>query len=293
MVIVFVLLALCAIFIASLWMGSKLIEPARANVVKPGSLPVQDMRIDSASGAKLAAWLLTPPDAKGNVILMHGKRSNRLDMLQRARFLFDSGYNVLLFDFQAHGESEGQHITFGHLEGMDAASVAKIMRQRFPNMPLAVIGISLGGASALLGLHDHDIDALVLEAVYTDIISAISNRLRLRFGGIGTWLTPIFTSQLRWRLGITPDQLNPLGHIAAFHVPMLIIGGAEDQRATANDMQRLYTTAGSKNKKLWIIEAAGHEDFYQFNPAVYQQHIGEFLSTLHTLPRSTVKTAGG
>ena len=51
---------------------------------------------------------------------MHGVRSNRLQMLDRARFLNKFGYSVLLFDFQAHGESIGDHITFGYLESLDA-----------------------------------------------------------------------------------------------------------------------------------------------------------------------------
>jgi alpha/beta superfamily hydrolase len=51
---------------------------------------------------------------------MHGVRANRLSMVERARFLSYAGYSVLLFDFQGHGESTGQHITFGYLESKDA-----------------------------------------------------------------------------------------------------------------------------------------------------------------------------
>jgi hypothetical protein len=35
----------------------------------------------------------------------------------------------LLFDFQAHGESIGCHITFGYLEGRDAAAAVADKRQ--------------------------------------------------------------------------------------------------------------------------------------------------------------------
>ena len=58
---------------------------------------------------------------------MHGVRANRLVMLARARFLHKAGYAVLLFDFQAHGESSGKRITFGHLEGLDASAAVTFL----------------------------------------------------------------------------------------------------------------------------------------------------------------------
>ena len=46
--------------------------------------------------------------ASGAVVLMHGVKGNRLAMLRRARLLHAEGFGVLLFDFQAHGESAGK-----------------------------------------------------------------------------------------------------------------------------------------------------------------------------------------
>lgn len=49
-------------------------------------------------------------------------------MLDRARFLSAAGFAVLLFDFQAHGESPGEHITFGYLESRDAQAAVEFLR---------------------------------------------------------------------------------------------------------------------------------------------------------------------
>ena len=83
-------------------------------------------------------------------MLLHGVRGNRLAMLRRARLLHAEGFSVLLFDFQAHGESAGRRITFGRLEGLDAAAAVAFLLQRLPNERIGAIGSSLGGASALL-----------------------------------------------------------------------------------------------------------------------------------------------
>ena len=40
-------------------------------------------------------------------------------MIDRGRFLRRAGYSVLLIDFQATGETKGDHITFGWKESQD------------------------------------------------------------------------------------------------------------------------------------------------------------------------------
>jgi len=50
------------------------------------------------------------------VLLLHGVRADRREMLGRARFLNRLGYGILLIDLPAHGESPDDHITFGARE---------------------------------------------------------------------------------------------------------------------------------------------------------------------------------
>ena len=71
-------------------------------------------------------------------------------MLGRARMLNAQGFAVLLFDFQAHGESPGRYLTFGYLELRDARAAFDFMRQRLPGEHIGVVGMSLGGAAAIL-----------------------------------------------------------------------------------------------------------------------------------------------
>jgi pimeloyl-ACP methyl ester carboxylesterase len=70
-------------------------------------------------------------------------------MLERARFLLRAGYTVLLFDFSAHGESTGEHITIGYLESRDAQAAISFLRKILPGEKIGVIGVSMGGGSAV------------------------------------------------------------------------------------------------------------------------------------------------
>ena len=55
------------------------------------------------------AWFVPGRRGAGAVLLLHGVRANRRIMLGRARFLHDSGYALLIPDFQAHGENRTLH----------------------------------------------------------------------------------------------------------------------------------------------------------------------------------------
>ena len=89
--------------------------------VEPVEIPVYTDAHDASSNVH--GWLLRGVRGHGMVLLVHSLRSNRVEMLSRARFLNQQGYGVLLIDLRAHGETPGERITFGiqEAEDVDAA----------------------------------------------------------------------------------------------------------------------------------------------------------------------------
>lgn len=258
--------------------GSALIAPASAAIGDHQlTLPHEAVVFASPSGSDLHGWFVPGAAGHGAVLLMHGVRANRLSMLGRARFLHDAGFSVLLFDFQAHGESPGHHLTFGYLEARDARAAARFLQARAPGEPLSAIGVSLGGAAAVLGDEPLPVRALVLEAVYPTIEVAVANRLALRFGAPARLLAPVVLLQLSPRLGLGPADLAPVRRIARLPCPVLIIAGAEDRHTRLADSQQLFAAAPPP-KEMWIIPGAAHVDFHRYARHEYQQRVLNFLS---------------
>ena len=168
-----------------LWIGRDLAAPAPAKIgPPPASYPAESVTLPGGGNTHVEGWLLRAPStaaARGSVLLMHGIRSDRQSMVGRARFLSALGYHTLCIDLQAHGESPGEHITMGHLESQNAAAAVAWLQQEFPGTPVAVIGSSLGGVAALLAHYEHPPQAIVVEAVFADVSTAVSNRLEMRF----------------------------------------------------------------------------------------------------------------
>lgn len=276
--------------VAMAWrIGGQLYAPNNYGVgPPPADLGAEVVTFSSRSGATLHGWWLPGSNSQAGVVLLHGSGTDRRSMLERARFLKAAGYSVLLFDFQAQGESVGNHVTDGYLEALDARAAVEFMRQRGVEK-VGIIGFSLGAAAAVLGSEGPlPVDAMVLEALYPTIEEATADRIRLHLSAWGGWLYPLFTWQLQPRLGVAPEALRPIDRIAAVKAPILFIAGAEDRHTTLAESERLYAKA-VEPKQLWVLPDAHHEDFYEHAPDAYRQRVLDFFTG--TLPQPS-KQAG-
>lgn len=282
LIVIVALVIVLTLGLSSVGVGLLLSAPARKTIGPPPSdLAVEPVVISSASGSMLQGWFMSGRPGGGAVVLMHGVRDNRLAMVRRARMLSAEGFSVLLFDFQAHGESGGSRITFGHLESRDAVSAVAFVRQRLPNEKIGVIGVSLGGAAALLAPQPLPIDALILEAVYPDIGAATANRIGVVLGTalgsvVGKPLARLLALTMAPILGVTADALRPVDKMADIRAPLLVLSGTHDDRTTPAETKAMFDRA-REPKSLWLVEGAPHSDLEAFAPEQYRQQVPPFL----------------
>jgi uncharacterized protein len=266
--------------------GLALSAPVPATIgPAPADLAAEPVTFASGSGATLRGWLVAGEEGGGAVVLLHQLHSNRLGMVRRARLLKAAGFSVLLFDLQAHGESTGARISFGGLEGYDAHAAVGFVRQRLPRERIAVMGDSLGGAAALLGPGPLPVDALVLEAVYPDIGSAIANRIRSVLGPVvgrtlsgavappATWMFELLLAPF---VGVSPADLRPIDRITEVTAPVLLACGTRDERTTIAEARAMFERARAP-KSFWAVEGAGHTDLEAFAPEEYRAQVLPFL----------------
>lgn len=242
----------------------------------PDDLPGRSVTFSGAGGATLAGWFVPSAKPAGTLILMHGVHASRFNMLERARFLNRAGFSILLYDSRGHGESSGA-ITFGYLESQDAQSAVRLARELEPNQRIGIIGVSMGGAAAVLADPPLPVEALVLESVYPTVDQAITNRIKMRLGSWGGWLTPLLTIQFRPRLGVRSDQLRPVDHVGRITAPKLFIAGKEDRQTPLDESMQIFDRAADP-KEMWIIEGTAHADFYEHADKEYEDRVLRFLT---------------
>ena len=261
--------------IAAWYVGGQLVAPASRRVGPP---PVNEMRstLLRTASATIATWYQDVEGAAGTVILLHPIRADRRSMLGRAKLFVQAGYSVVLLDHQAHGESTGDKITMGHLEGDDVRAAVEFVRRRKPSERIGVVGRSLGGAAAVLA-SPLDVDALVLESVYSSIDRAVVNRVSRKLGPLANVVTPLLMWQLKPRLGIGRAALRPLDRMASLECPVLIVAGDRDEHTTLTETQSMYSAA-REPKELLIFEGAAHVDLLRYDAETYAAKVLAFLS---------------
>ncbi len=261
----------------SWYLGTTLTSPVPVRVGNcPDALACENVEFPSESGTNIKGWLITGQAGKGAIVIMHGLRGNRLQLVDRIKFLRNAGYSVLAFDFQGSGESIGQSLTFGYLESRDAAAAVKFIRQKLPDEKVGVLGISMGGAAFLLQKEPGPVDALILEMVYPTIQKAVENRLNLWLFKGADNLSPLLTAQFPVRLGVAVKELRPLDKMNRVSCPTFFIVGEHDQHTTLAESRQLFDAA-NQPKDLWIVPRAEHGDLLKNAPKEYEQKVLEFF----------------
>lgn len=265
--------------------GEQLSRPAlRAIGTAPAGVVAETVALKAASGQTVAGWWIPGQPGAGAVLLLHGVRGDRREMLGRAEFLSRLGYALLLIDLPAHGESVAEHITYGVNEAEGVRVALALLAQRLPGERIGVIGVSLGAASLVLSRPQPAPAAVVLESMYPTIDEAVADRLRLHLGSAAELLAPLLLWQLPLRLGVSPQQLRPIEALPALRSALLIAAGSLDQHTTLAETRRLYAAAQAP-KSLWVVDGAAHVNLHDFDRAAYEARVSAFLARhLRTAP---------
>lgn len=272
-----VLLLLIVMLGGSWIMASALVAPRQFLVGDvPAGLEGRSIRLDSDSGTTLAGWDIPGEQSKGVIILLHGIRASRIAMRSRARWLNDLGYTTVLIDFSSHAESTGERITIGYQERHDVQAVVDYVSHQYPDRPIGVIAVSMGGAATLLA-KPAAVDALVIESTYPDLERAVYNRVAQRLGALAWLPTQLLLWQLQPRMGFHADDLRPVDAISEWHSPVLVIAGDSDPYTPADETRELYAAAPSP-KSLWLVPGAIHENLYKVAPDAYRERVAAFFS---------------
>ncbi len=176
------------------------------------------------------------------MLLLHGNGASRAQVAENAGWLARQGYAVMAIDFRGHGQSTLVPHSFGLFESRDAAVALDWLRHQQQGARIAAIGISLGGAAALLGDQGPlPADALILQAVYPDIRRAIRNRIAASLGTVPSWLVePALSFQALPRYGVWPGRIAPLTALRAYHGPVFVIGGGADRFTPPSETREMF-----------------------------------------------------
>lgn len=241
--------------------------------------PFQHVRFPTADGLTLSGWY-RPGHNGAAIILQHGYRSNSQQMLPAAQVLARHGYAVLCFDFRGHGDSGGDHVTFGLEEVRDTAAAVAWLDQQAGATPLrlGILGNSMGGATAILAAAEQPrLAAVATEGAFAALPDEIGVGIRLRTHLPARPLATLFLLEAAHETGYPLRAIAPVARIAAISPrAVFIMQGGQDARVAARQGEQLFAAAGAP-KDYWCVPGAAHVALQRTVPAVYEQRLLAFF----------------
>lgn len=256
--------------------GTRLVSSTPHAVALPADFQARAVSLPLSGHRSVEGWFV-PGAGKGAILLLHGIRADRRQMLARARFLSAAGYAVLLIDLPGQGASHAPAITFGLQEAEGVKAALDWLQGQVPGQPLGLIGVSLGAASFMLCSTCPQVHAAVLESMYPTIEEAVEDRLRVRAGIFAVPLSKLLLWQLPLRLDIQPRQLRPIDAMPRLRMPVLVAAGDRDLHTTIAETRRIFAAA-PEPKALWEVRGAAHVDLHRFDAREYEERIGRFFA---------------
>lgn len=193
------------------------------------------------------------------------------------------GYNVLVVDQRAHGESEGIYSGLGVHEARDAVAWMRFLKESCHTTHIVLHGLCIGAActvyAAALSDCPKELRGIVTDGLYDSFHHVFLQRMK-------TMKKPIFPvlyqieREIRKHTGICIRKQTPASVAPLVKVPLLMLHGKEDISSLPKFVPSLYEKMGSSQKKLVWLPKGAHSHLRICNTEAYDAAVEAFLQTL-------------
>ena len=224
----------------------------------------------------LDAWYEAVPNAKGSVALFHGHAGKKTGLLEEEKAFRELGYNTLLVDFRAHGNSEGNTCTIGYNEAADVKAAYDYLQQK-GEKNIMLWGVSLGAATITKAINDYPItpSKVILEMSFGSLSDAVVGRVKM----MGLPAQPISTLLTFWggvEHGFWAYNMKPSEYVKKINCPVLVQWGKLDPRVSEAETNAIFANIIAA-KKLVEYDNCGHESLCKKDHQKWMNSISEFV----------------
>jgi len=253
-----------------------------SDFVPEASYTASSVMFHAADGCRISGLLMKPQNPNGHAIVVcHGVAHDKRSAVRFIQYLAREGYTLLPIDFRAHGESEGDLVTYGLREKEDLHAAIRYLRQTVGITGcVGVLGASMGASIAIQAAAEStEIDALVLDSPFASL-KVISEESVARITGLPKallWIpTRLAFLLIRILHKFDVPEVEPAERVRDVRTPMLLIHGSKDVRIPVHHTIAIHENA-SCEKELWIVEGAGHLGGYLMHTREYQLRVLDFF----------------
>lgn len=267
------------------------LHPWKGDFRKPedANLAADEVYFTNASGHKLRGWLFEAEGAQKSILFCMGNAGNISLMLPYAKILQDAGFEVLLFDYQGFGNSEGAAGIHSLLSDSLAAFDFLVDSRGRKPQDIGIFGVSLGSVLALTVAAEKQAGAVAVEDAFipNEQIDHLSKRFIRKDNTVAKFALASVKALLLGRV-------DPLRNVKRLKSPVFFLHGVNDRLLPPSGTLRIANACAGP-KRVWLMEATGHapeslevndheysSQLQSFFKDAFSDHFAEPLIQLHT-----------
>ncbi len=243
------------------YVGYRLVTPPRHVgewTPADAGLDYEDVTFAAGDGVTLSGWWVDRGSDR-TVIPLHGYTASRwaFYITPVVEAAARRGYNVLAFDFRAHGRSGGSRTTFGVRELEDLRAALDWLESNHPRAARGVglVGFSMGGVVAIRALAEGDrVACAVADSPPIDMDRTGARGLRY-FAGLPEWIYPLVKPIALLLSGAR--AVDVMAYAGRVKKPLLVVAGRRDPLVRIEEVREFVERARRVNPdvELWETDA--------------------------------------
>lgn len=216
---------------------------------------------------------------KKAVILIHGRTDNLWYSYYYAKPYREAGYNVLVIDGRAHGNSEGKYNTCGIKESNDVIAWMKYLHDEMSQEEIICHGICVGGCAAVLAGCKDTTPSYYKGIIVDGLFSSFKDIYADHFIELGHKLFPVFYEVWIWfflKNKVSIRKSYPIRYVHKLKPKILYIYSKEDRYSKHKKSMNLYESTTSEKQIHWFDKGV-HSHVRFHNEEEYDRVISEFI----------------
>lgn len=252
---------------------------ARNRLIKKNN--AEQFSCTTKDNVSLAGLIIERKKAKATLLLCHGYRCCK-ELTAEYIKIFPQ-CNIVMFDFRAHGENKRSMTTIGCHEHKDVTAVAKWIKKNKPNLtnvPFVILGVSMGGASALKAVENDPTlcDALIVDSAFSNLKSVFYHVFTNKSGLPNFPFLYIMQQMFNYAGACNIDAMKPLDSVKKIKQPLLLIHSCIDSFIPVQESLLMYAQGAKTGAKLWIAPECKHGWLHKRYPDLYKKKVNKFLA---------------
>lgn len=261
---------------------SQLRSPHLKTLIRRIGIDFEEIVIRSFDGTKLYGWWVEASPSAATVVVLHGVKKNRTDVIRTCLVLRRAGFNVLVFDGRAHGNSEGRFVTYGFFERRDVEVVLNWLTndKAVDSSRIGLAGESMGAAIALqVAVADPRIRAVWADSPFASLRRVTEEFVQRITHLPSLVLNPVLWTTLRvanYRGGFDIATIDPLTLAERIECPVFLVHGTADELISTTHSKNIYDALRAQ-KELWLVPGARHAKAARHTKHEYAERIIRFF----------------